>query len=199
MYRHYIKRIFDFIFALYVILPITLLIAVYALLIKLEDWGPAFYTEKRVGRYGRTFKTYLLRTMKVDAQRIRNGDSRLTKVGKSIVKLGIDELPQLFNVLRGEMSFIGPRPDVWDHFRHYEVEELRKLQALPGISGYNQAYCRNSIERDQRLKNDVYYADNISFSLDLKILFRIIEQELFPKGIYAISKSRSVIDESTKE
>ncbi|HYF83408.1 MAG TPA: sugar transferase [Clostridia bacterium] len=130
MYRHYIKRVLDFMFALYLILPITLIVAVYALLIKLEDGGPAFYIEKRVGKYGRTFKTYILRSTKVDAD-----DPQLTKIGRFIRKSGIDELPQIFNVLLGNMSFIGPRPDLLDNSRCYALDEIRRLQTWPGIEG----------------------------------------------------------------
>ena len=194
MYRHYIKRVLDFMFALYLILPITLIVAVFALLVKLEDGGPAFYIQKRVGKYGRTFKTYILRSVKVDAE-----DSRLTNIGRFIRKSGIDELPQIFNVLLGNMSFIGPRPDLLDHFKHYEVEELRKLQVLPGINGYNQVCCRNSGEWKQQLRNDVYYVDNISFLFDFKILFRAIEEDVFPRGIFVSSKPGSVVGEGDKE
>ena len=194
MYRHYIKRVLDFMFALYLILPITLIVAVFALLVKLEDGGPAFYVEKRVGKYGRTFKTYILRSTKVDAD-----DPQLTKIGMLIRKSGIDELPQIFNVLLGNMSFIGPRPELLDHFKHYEVEELRKLQVLPGINGYNQVYCRNSGEWKELLRNDVNYVENISFLLDFKILFRAIEEDVFPRGIYGASESGSVVGEGDKE
>ncbi len=190
MYSHYIKRVFDFIFALYLMLPVTLMVVVCALLVKLEDGGPAFYAEKRLGRYGRTFKTYILRsTCNLD------DNPCLTRVGKFIVKSGIDELPQIYNILRGDMSFIGPRPDLSDYSRHFEINELRKLQVLPGISGYNQDYCINSTEWEQRLQNDLYYVDNISLCLDLKILFRIIEQDVFQKGRYAASNTKSEVDE----
>jgi undecaprenyl phosphate N,N'-diacetylbacillosamine 1-phosphate transferase len=100
-------------------------------------------------------------------------------------KTSLDELPQIFNVLKGDMSFIGPRPDLPEHINYYEGEEKRKLEVLPGISGYNQAYFRNSVEWKQRLKNDVYYVDNISFILDAKIIFKTIVGILMKKGIYS--------------
>lgn len=190
MYRRYIKRVFDFIFALYLILPITLVVAVYAVLIKFEDGGPAFYAEKRVGKYGSIFKTYILRSMKIDTD-----DSQLTKIGRFIRKSGIDELPQIFNVLAGDMSFIGPRPDLLDYFKDFNIEELRKLQALPGINGYDQSYYGDSVDWKQQLQNDIYYVDNISFQLDLKILFKAIKEDVLHKRIDVALKSRSVTDE----
>ena len=208
MYKHFIKRVFDFLFALILISPITLVVVICALLIKLEDGGTVFYLGKRLGKNGKAFRMYKLRSMKINAPDIRNNDGstynsnddpRLTKVGKFIRKTSLDELPQILNVLVGDMSFIGPRPDLPEHIHCYGAGELIKLQVLPGISGYNQAYFRNSAEWKQRLQNDVYYVDNISFLLDLKILFKTLEVVAFRKGIYGTSKSRSVIGEGNNE
>jgi undecaprenyl phosphate N,N'-diacetylbacillosamine 1-phosphate transferase len=208
MYKRFIKRVFDFLFALILVLPITLVIVICALLIKLEDGGPVFFSGKRLGKNGKSFKMYKLRSMKVNAPDIRNNDGstfnsnndpRLTSIGKFIRKTSLDELPQILNVLVGDMSFIGPRPDLPEHIDYYEVEELRKLQVLPGVSGFNQAYFRNSAEWKQRLQNDVYYVDNISILLDIKILLKTLEVVAFRKGIYIPSKSRSMIGEGTNE
>ncbi|WP_038602057.1 sugar transferase [Peptoclostridium acidaminophilum] len=197
MYKGYVKRMFDFVFAL-ILMPLILpLIVLCGFLIKLEDRGPVFYLGKRLGKDKKIFKMYKLRSMKVNAPDIRNEDGstfnsdndyRLTRMGKLVRKTSLDELPQLINVLIGDMSFIGPRPDLPEHINYYEGEEIRKLEVLPGISGYNQAYFRNSAEWKDRLKNDVYYVDNISFWLDVKILFKTIESIVFKKGIYVTSQ-----------
>lgn len=199
MYRKYIKRLFDIIFALLLMPIVLIIIGVCALLIKLEDRGPVFYCGKRLGKGGRTFTMYKLRSMKVNAPDIRNSDGstynsendpRLTLVGRIIRKSSLDELPQIFNVLKGDMSFIGPRPDLPEHINYYEGEEIRKLEVLPGISGYNQTYFRNSAEWKQRLKNDVYYVKNISLLLDIKIFFKTISGILRRKGIYVNASSK---------
>ena len=201
MYRKYIKRILDLIFAI-ILLPFALIvIVVYGILIKLEDGGPIFYCGKRLGKNGRIFVMFKLRTMKVNAPDLRNPDSstyssdddpRLTKVGRILRKTSLDEIPQIFNILIGNMSFIGPRPDLPEHISCYEDYEKRKLEVLPGISGYNQAYYRNSIEWKERLKNDVYYVDHISFFVDIKIVLKTIKNILLRKGIYANSYSSDV-------
>jgi lipopolysaccharide/colanic/teichoic acid biosynthesis glycosyltransferase len=208
MYKKYIKRLLDIIFSLIILPPVLLVILICGLFIKLEDRGPIFYCGKRLGKDGKIFKMYKLRSMKVNAPDLRNEDGstynsdddpRLTKVGRIIRKTSLDELPQLFNVLKGDMSFIGPRPDLPEHINYYEGNEVRKLDVLPGISGYNQAYYRNSAEWKKRLQNDVYYVDNISFWLDFKILFKTVEGVILRKGIYVTSQSNSKKGEDNNE
>lgn len=201
MYKKHIKRIIDFIFALMLLVMVLPIIALCGIIIKLEDRGPIFYLGNRLGKNKTNFKMYKLRSMKVNAPDIRNTDGstfnsdddpRFTKIGKIIRKTSIDELPQIINVLIGNMSFIGPRPDLPEHINYYEGEEVRKLEVLPGISGYNQAYFRNSAEWKERLKNDVYYVDNISLWLDLKIFFKTIESIILKKGIYVSTQSENL-------
>jgi len=196
LYKKYLKRILDIIFALMLIPVILPIIVICGVLIKFEDGGPAFYKGYRLGKDKKVFKMYKLRTMKVNAPDIRNedgstfnsdSDPRLTRIGRFLRKTSLDELPQIFNVLIGDMSFIGPRPDLPEHINYYADNDIRKLEVLPGISGYNQAYYRNSTEWKNRLKNDVYYVDNISLWLDIKILFKTIEGILLKKGIYSAS------------
>lgn len=157
-----------------VVLPI---IIICGLLIKLEDRGPVFYRGKRLGKNKTIFKMYKLRSMKVNAPDIRNkdgstfssyNDSRLTKVGGIIRKTSLDELPQIINVLIGNMSFIGPRPDLPEALNHYNNKEIHKLNVRPGISGYSQAYYRNSISQTEKFKNDIFYVENLSLVLDIK-------------------------------
>lgn len=192
MYKKYIKRLIDIIFSLILLPPVLLVILICGIFIKLEDRGPIFYCGKRLGKDGKVFKMYKLRSMKVNAPDLRNEDGstynsdddpRLTKVGRILRKTSIDELPQLFNVLKGDMSFIGPRPDLPEALCHYNGEEARKLDVRPGISGYSQAYYRNSIAQSDKFKNDIFYINNISFGLDIKIFFVTILNVLKRKNI----------------
>lgn len=208
MYRKYVKRILDFIFSLILLPPVLLVILICGIFIKLEDKGPIFYCGERLGKDGKVFKMYKLRSMKVNAPDLRNidgstynsdDDSRLTRVGRILRKTSLDELPQIINVLKGDMSFIGPRPDLPEHINYYEGDEVRKLDVLPGISGYNQAYYRNAAEWKQRLQNDIYYVNNISFWFDFKVFFKTIEVVILRKGIYVTSQSNSIKGESKNE
>lgn len=193
VYKKYVKRMLDFIFALLLLIPVLLVVGICGVLIKLDDRGPTFYCGERLGKSGRVFKMYKLRTMKVNAPDLRNpdgstynsqGDSRLTRLGGILRKTSFDELPQIINILIGDMSFIGPRPDLPEHINIYVGDDLRKLEVLPGISGYNQANLRNGVQWKERLKNDVYYVNNISLLLDLEILFKTIKVILRQEGIY---------------
>lgn len=193
MYKLLFKRFFDLFFAFLLIPIVTPIILLVAVFIKMEDGGSVFYLANRLGKNQKIFKMYKLRSMKENAEDLRNedgstfnseNDSRLTKIGKFVRRTSIDELPQLINVLNGTMSFIGPRPDLPEHINYYTKEEIRKLDVLPGISGFNQAYYRNSAEWKDRLKNDVYYVENISFILDFKILIKTIESVAFKKGVF---------------
>lgn len=208
MYEKYGKRLLDILFSL-ILLPLVLLvILLFGVLIKLEDRGPIFYCSERLGKHGKVFKMYKLRSMKVNAPDLRNpdgstynsdNDPRLTKIGRFLRITSLDELPQLFNVIKGDMSLIGPRPDLPEHMRYYEGAEIRKLEVLPGITGYNQAYYRNAAKWKDRLKNDLYYVDNISFYLDCKIFFKTIERIILMKGIYANPKSKKIEGEDDNE
>lgn len=183
MYKNIIKRCLDIILAL-IILPILLLVMViFGPIIYLTDKGPIFYNAKRVGQNGKLFKMYKFRSMIVNAPDIRledgstyNGenDSRVTKIGKFLRKTSLDEIPQILNVLKGEMSFVGPRPDPPDWLERYPEDMKVFLTVKPGITGYSQAYFRNSVDGEEKMKNDVFYALNCSFILDLKILFKTV-------------------------
>lgn len=193
-YQKILKRVIDF-FASLIISPIVLIICIiFGLLIYIEDKGDIFYISERRGINGSVFKMYKLRSMKLNSPDLRNPDGstynsnkdeRLTKTGKLIRKLSIDELPQIFNVLKGEMSFIGPRPSLVS-MRYDELDEYRKkrLNVLPGITGYSQAYYRNTISQSKKIIKDCWYVDNISLSTDVKILIKTIKIVLFKTGIY---------------
>lgn len=177
------KRIFDIIFSIILLIPVMLIIFISFIFIKIEDRGPIFYKAERTGLFGKPFKMYKLRSMKVNAPDIRledgstyNGDDdpRVTKFGKFIRKTSIDELPQIINVLLGDMSFIGPRPDTPMYLDKYTEEEKKILTVRPGITGYNQAINRNSVLTKEKLKNDIYYVEHLSLLFDIKIIFLTI-------------------------
>jgi len=201
MYGKYIKRVCDLLFAIALLPFVSAVIAVAGLLIRLEDRGPVFYNSKRVGRGGAVFIMYKLRTMKVNAPDIRNEDGstfnsatdpRLTRIGKLLRQTSIDELPQIVNIVKGEMSFVGPRPEIPDEVLCYGANDFRKLDTLPGITGYNQAFFRNSIPFKQRLKNDVYYVENASFLLDVRVILQTILVCVGQRGIYSAQGGRTV-------
>ena len=188
-----IKRIFDFSLA-FVSLPFLLpVLVVSAVLIKLEDGGPVFYMAERTGLYGKPFKMYKLRSMKVNAPDIRledgstynaEDDPRVTKFGRFARKTSIDELPQLLNVLLGDMSFVGPRPDSSFYLEYYTEEERIILTVRPGITGYNQVINRNAVGTKEKLRNDIYYVQNASLLFDFKIILMTIKIVLNSKGVY---------------
>lgn len=184
MYTHFFKRLFDIIIGLIALPFVLLAIVIFGPIIYFEDKGPVFYKAQRIGMGGKTFSMLKFRSMKVDAPDIRledgstyNGDDdpRVTKIGKFMRNTSVDEIPQFLNILFGQMSLIGIRPDPVDWLEKYNEHERVILTVKPGVTGYNQAYYRNSADGALKLKNDVYYAENISFLLDLKIIFRTIK------------------------
>lgn len=192
MYVNIIKRLFDLVVAL-VALPFVLVaICVFGPMIWLEDRGPVFYKAQRIAKGGRPFSMLKFRSMKVNAPDIRldNGDTfnsdddpRVTRIGRFMRKTSIDEIPQFLNVLIGNMSFIGPRPDTLDFLEVYKIEFPAVLTIHPGITGYNQAYFRNSIDGREKMKNDAYYAEHLTFWMDLKIVFRTIRTVFLHENI----------------
>ncbi|PIC85454.1 UDP-phosphate galactose phosphotransferase [Sporosarcina sp. P20a] len=200
MYSEIIKRFLDILFSIILMPLILIIIIVCAIAIKIEDQGSVFYAALRLGKDEKTYKMYKLRTMKENAPDLRNEDGstynsdkdvRVTKVGSFLRKTSIDEIPQIINVLLGNMSFIGPRPDLPEHILQYSDSEIKKLKVLPGITGYNQAYYRNTIQWKERLINDVYYVNNISFMFDLKILLKTISTILLRKGVFIESDNKN--------
>lgn len=181
MYKKFFKKFFDIIISLLALPFFFILLLIIAPLIYLSDKGSIFYNALRLGKDGKVFKMYKFRSMKMNAPDIRNEDGstfnsekdlRLTKIGKFLRKTSIDEIPQIINVLKGNMSFIGPRPDLPEHLHLYEGKEVRKLEVRPGITGLNQAYYRNAIPWKDRIVHDIYYVDKMSLFLDLKIIFK---------------------------
>lgn len=194
MYKKYFKRILDFIIAL-ITMPIIIVITmIVGPIIFIEDRGSIYYKAKRRGLNGSIFEMYKFRSMKMNAPDIRNKDNstynapddpRITKIGSFLRKTSIDELPQLINVLKGDMSLIGPRPVTTDRpLEDYDEKRLVRLRVKPGITGYTQAYYRNSIPQEEKLQKDAEYALHVTFIGDLKILFKTIQTVLLRKNLY---------------
>lgn len=187
MYQKYIKRIIDFVFAfaaLLILLPVIFLLWL-GLTIANKGAG-AFFTQERPGLHGKIFKIYKFKTMN-DARdssgNLLPDSERLTPVGSFIRKLSLDELPQLWNVLKGDMSLIGPRPLLPQYLPLYSEEQARRHDVRPGITGWAQVNGRNAISWTQKFVLDCYYVDNISFALDVKILFMTIKKVIIREGI----------------
>ncbi len=196
MYRKYIKRLLDIIISI-LTLPFIFIVTLFvAPAIYIEDRGNTFYKAKRRGLNGSIFQMYKFRSMKMDAPDLRNKDNstfnssndpRVTKIGRVLRKTSIDELPQMFNVLLGDMSLIGPRPITIDKpIDEYDEKRRIRLTVKPGITGYVQAYYRQSISQEEKFELDAEYAKNVSFLLDLKIFFKTIQTVLMRKNIYNI-------------
>jgi lipopolysaccharide/colanic/teichoic acid biosynthesis glycosyltransferase len=156
----------------------TPLLALAAVTIKLDDGGPVLYRQRRVGLNGEEFELVKLRTMKVGAERegagyaVNEGDPRITRAGRMLRRLSIDEIPQLWNVVRGDMSLIGPRPTLAYQVEQYTPRQRRRLDVKPGITGWAQIHGRARVPWEQRIELDVWYVDHRSPWLDLKILAR---------------------------
>lgn len=198
MYANVFKRVFDIIIALIAMPFLGILLLIVGPMIYFEDKGPIFYNAPRVGKNGVEFKMYKLRSMKVNAPDLvmadgstYNGedDPRLTKVGSWLRKTSMDEMPQFINVLIGDMSVIGPRPDLKRETELYEGNEGDKLLVRPGITGYAAVYGRNSIPWKERLKLDVYYVEHLSFMLDVKVFFKTFSTIFKQEGIYVEQQS----------
>lgn len=193
VYESYIKRLLDIILSL-VALPFVIIIGIpIAIAIKIEDGGSIFFNDSRYGKNMKVFSMYKFRSMKMNAEDIRNSDGttfnskhdeRQTRVGRVIRNLSLDELPQIINVLFGDMSIVGPRPSPMGNEHTYSEEVMRKFLVKPGITGYNQALLRNSASLKERYSNDIYYVDHLSFYLDAKIIAMTIKSVVQRRNVY---------------
>lgn len=182
MYK-YIKRLLDVVIAALTMIFLSPLMAFTAVAVKLESDGPAIFKQDRLGLNGKVFKIYKFRSMCQGAEHTGTGvysgadDMRVTKVGKIIRATSIDELPQLFNILKGDMSFIGPRPPLtyhpWD-ISEYTKKQLHMFDVRPGITGWAQVNGRKDVEWHKRIEFNCWYVDHMSFWLDIKILFTTV-------------------------
>ena len=196
MYRHYFKRILDFCISLVVLIIISPILLVVTVWLHFANKGAgAFFTQARPGKDGKIFKVIKFKTM--TDERDQNGEllpdeDRLTKVGSFVRSTSIDELPQLINVLKGDMALIGPRPLLPEYLPLYSKEQMRRHEVRPGISGWAQCHGRNAISWTEKFKLDVWYVDHLSLMTDLKVVFITIKKVLQREGISAEGEATMV-------
>lgn len=190
MYKHYIKRIFDFFISLIALLLIGWLLIIIAIWLHFANKGAgAFFTQERPGKGEKIFKVIKFKSM--SDERDADGNllpdaKRLTKVGAIVRKLSIDELPQLINVLKGDMALIGPRPLLPEYLPYYTERERLRHTVRPGISGWAQVNGRNNLSWDEKLELDVYYVEHLSLSMDLRVIFTTIKNVLVGKDVNVV-------------
>ena len=181
MYKNFFKRFIDLTLSVLALIVLSWLYLIIAILIKLTSPGPVLFKQDRIGKDGKVFKILKFRSMKVGAEKSGvysdNKDPRVTKVGKFIRATSVDELPQLFNILKGDMTLIGPRPPLTYHpwpLEEYTDEQKRMFEVRPGITGWAQTHGRKDVEWNQRIRLNVWYVDHVSFGLDFKIFWLTI-------------------------
>ena len=204
MYKKGVKRILDIILSLVGILIGGIPMLIVAALVKLDSPGPVLFCQNRIGKDGKVFQIYKFRSMCVGAEKggvySDNRDSRVTKVGKIIRATSLDELPQFFNVLKGDMSFIGPRPPLTYHpwpYEEYTDFQRRMFEVRPGITGWAQTHGRKDVEWHRRIELNVWYVDHVSLWLDIKILFLTVFKVL--SNADNENKGATVVKEDSKE
>lgn len=190
VYRDYIKRILDLIIAIPVFIVSFIPMIIIGIAVKLDSPGPVLFKQERIGKDGKIFSMLKFRSMCVGAEKTGTGvysgkgDARVTKVGKIIRATSLDELPQLINVLRGDMSLLGPRPPLTYHpwtIEEYTEEQLHMFDVRPGFSGWAQVHGRKDVEWNHRIELNVWYVKHVRFSLDLQIFFMTIFKVLLNK------------------
>ena len=191
MKRIWFKEIFDKVVAFIALIILLPLFLVVAILIKVDSEGPIFFMQERVGKNGKIFKTFKFRTMVAGADKKTKGvyidkeNPYVTRMGKFLRRSGIDELPQVINVLKGDMSFVGPRPTLEYQVKKYNDFQKKRLLMKPGITGWALVNGRNKLTWAERIKLDIWYIEHWSFWLDIKILFKTVWVVARGEGLYA--------------
>lgn len=180
IYRKFLKRFIDVVVSFFALIVLAIPMLAVAVIIKADSRGPVFFKQERIGKDGKVYKILKFRSMCVGAEKTGSGvysgkdDARVTRVGKIIRATSIDELPQFINILKGEMSLIGPRPPLTYHpwpIEEYTEEQLKMFDVRPGVTGWAQVNGRKGVEWNKRIELNVWYVENVSFWLDVKILF----------------------------
>lgn len=204
MYKYGVKRVLDIVLSLIGILIGGIPMLIVAALVKLDSPGPVLFRQNRIGKDGKVFQIYKFRSMCVGAEKggvySDNRDTRVTKVGRIIRATSLDELPQFFNVLKGDMSFIGPRPPLTYHpwpYEEYTDFQRRMFEVRPGITGWAQTHGRKDVEWHRRIELNVWYVDHVSLWLDIKILFLTVLKVL--SNADNENKGETVAKEENKE
>lgn len=191
MYKHFFKRFFDLTVSIVVLVIASPILLITAIAVKAESKGPVIFIQQRVGKNGKVYDMYKFRSMCVGAEQqeggvfCKKGDARVTKVGAFIRATSIDELPQLINIIKGEMSLIGPRPVLTYYpkeWHEYTEEELKRFDVLPGVTGWAAVHGRKTNTVEARFAYDNYYVENLSLWLDIKIFFMTIKSVLTNEG-----------------
>jgi lipopolysaccharide/colanic/teichoic acid biosynthesis glycosyltransferase len=186
-----LSRAFDLLVAGVLLVLSSPLLGVAVVAIRLESKGPAFYRQRRVGRHGEPFELWKLRTMVPGAEAmgagiyVLEGDPRITRIGRLLRRFSLDELPNLFNVLRGDLAIVGPRPTIQEQVDRYTDRQRRRLEVKPGITGWAQVNGRTSLPWPERIELDVWYVEHRSLWLDLRILVRTARMLLTGHGLYS--------------
>lgn len=198
MYKRFFKRFFDFWISLIALICISPILLIVTIWLHFANKGAgAFFTQERPGKDGKIFKVIKFKTMtdERDAEgNLLSDADRLTKVGKFVRSTSIDELPQLFNVLKGDMALIGPRPLLVQYLPLYSKEQARRHEVRPGISGWAQCHGRNAISWTEKFKLDVWYVDHVSLITDLKVVFITIKKVLFKEDINQVGGEWATMD-----
>jgi len=198
---NFIKRLFDVIVAFFGLIILFPFLIIVAILIKIDSKGPIIFKQKRIGKKGKVFNIYKFRSMTVNAEKqgvyeVKN-DMRVTKIGKIIRKLSIDEFPQFINILKGDMSVIGPRPTLTYHpwpLEKYTDLQKKRFNVRPGVTGWAQVNGRKDVEWNRRIELDLFYVDHMSLLLDVKILIMTVYKVIFMKD--NVNKSSTVLNDS---
>jgi len=184
-----IKRLFDWVVSMMLLIILFIPMLIIALAVKIDSRGPAFFIQTRAGYKGKPFKIYKFRTMIDGAEKVGTkvfttaDDPRVTKVGRFLRNTSLDEIPQLLNVIKGDMSLVGPRPTLPYQVDNYSAYQRRRLDMLPGITGWAQVNGRKSLTWPEKIEMDIWYIDNWSFWLDIKILFMTLLRTITAKDI----------------
>mgnify|MGYP004548467587 FL=1 len=195
----YIKRFMDVILATIAFVVLSPIFLIIAIAIKIESKGPVFFKHARIGKNGKIIKLYKFRSMVINAEELiksftpeqmkeykenykLTNDPRITKIGKFLRKTSLDELPQLFNIIKGDLSIIGPRPVVTDELKKYGTNTEKFLSVTPGLTGYWAANGRSCTSYEQRMQMELYYIDNLSLKMDIKVFFKTIEAVIKGEG-----------------
>lgn len=186
MYRLFIKRLLDFVLSLIALIVLSPVILIVAIFVKIKLGSPVLFKQERPGKNEKIFKMYKFRTMtneKDEEGNLLTDDIRLTKFGKLLRSTSLDELPELFNILKGDMSIVGPRPLLVKYLPLYNEHQKHRHDVRPGFTGWAQCNGRNAISWEEKFDLDVYYTKHVSFLLDLKVIFKTIKIVLFREGI----------------
>ncbi len=202
IYRKVIKRLFDIVLSLLAIVLLSPLLIVLAILVRVKLGSPVIFRQKRPGLHGKIFELCKFRTM-TDARdekgELLSDEIRLTAFGKKLRSTSLDELPEFFNILKGDMSFVGPRPLLVQYLPLYNKEQARRHDVLPGLTGWAQVNGRNAISWEEKFRYDVEYVDKLSFAMDVKIIFMTVKSVLKREGISQAGEATMEFFTGTKD